>query len=170
MKHAVKKKVSELPQTLEFPLSCCFGWSQTEQGCLHQKLSSTMKKRTANDALNFSCPNESLFLAIKSIFLNQSFLQPVVQSILPTGSLRLQTFPWLSYPSPPFKHDSNSSTQVLSTLLILLPLLHSLPPFLKGCEKLCGMLIVSAQSPIRFLITQGCPEVVNVSVNQPFRA
>lgn len=34
----------------------------------------------------------------------------------------------------------------------------------------CGMLIVSAQSPIRFLITQGCPEVVNVSVNQPFRA
>lgn len=82
MKHAVKK-VSELPQTLEFPLSCCFGWFQTEQGCLHQKLSSTMKKRTANDALNFSCPNESLFLAIKSLFLNQFFLQPVVQSLYP---------------------------------------------------------------------------------------
>lgn len=90
---------------------------------------------------------------------------------VPSDSL---TFPPLLFllPLSPFKQDSNSSTQLFSTLLLLLllRLLLPLPPFLRGCEKPCGMLIVLTQSPIRFLITQRSPEVVNGPVNYPFPA
>lgn len=101
-------------------------WSVTIRSAVQQTFSYSPSKRRARQKAHQSsdsCPMSSLFLATGGVFLLQRVPCAVVQSLSPAHRF-LHTpsdIPLaLSFPSlSPFKQDSNSSTQVLSTLLLL---------------------------------------------------